>query len=183
MAAPARLQLEANYCFEQVARDKRSALVIDFDITLSSLPTPPHNSFPLPTIRELLDCIVMTGRTRVIVTGRGAAHRIAQHFAPPFPEVWGCDGLERMNAVAADAAPANALCIRSRSHSGTFHDLLRKLSARGPLAYLVGDRISGSRLLVRPHFHLSPTLVVPGPAEELVQFLVNWLRASAAEIC
>lgn len=43
--------------------------------------------------------------------------------------------------------------------------------------------VAANRLFVRPEFRLSDGDVSVGAEEEFVQFLIDWVRACAGEIC
>jgi hypothetical protein len=184
MATPARPQIDSSYFFQQLAHVECSTLVLDFDTTLP-FATPRRSALPLPSVQELIECILMAPRTRVIVTSTHSVRHVLKYFRPPYPEIWGYKGRERMPA-AATAAASVSFCIPQHQQTGAFSRLLLNLCAKGLVAYVVGERTLGAgngRLSVRPEFHLSPTEVSLGGAEELVQFLTDWLRACASEIC
>jgi hypothetical protein len=187
MATAARLQLDTGYFFQQIAQAQHSTLVIDFDTTLRSFVVLPHSKFRVPTITELLDCILVCGRTRVILISGHDAREVAGHLTPPFPEVWGRNGAERISPVAAATAKVS-FCIRPRPRTTTktIANLLDELSVGGPLAYLIGETCAETqttRLPVRPQFYLNQTDVVWGPTEDLTRFLADWLWACAGETC
>jgi hypothetical protein len=185
MATAARLQLDTGYFFQQIARAQHSTLVIDFDTTLRSFATPLRSRFRVPTIAELLDCILVCGRTRVILTSSHEAREVAGHLTPPFPEVWGRNGAERIRQAVAGTTRVS-FCIRPRPRTVTIANLLDELCAGGPLAYLVGETCAdtaAARLAIRPQFYLSQTDVVWGATEDLTRFLADWLWACAGETC
>lgn len=183
MATPARPRLDSGYFFQQIANAERSVLVLDFDSALRSARPRPALSL-VPTVEELLECIIMARRTQLIVTSQRSARDVLAHFRPPYPEIWGKDGLESVPA-AGTATAAVPFCIRPRPQTGMLTALLTELRTRGPVAYVVGVRAdpAADRVLVRPEFHLSPTEASLGEAEDLLQFLTDWLRACAGEIC
>jgi hypothetical protein len=116
--------------------------------------------FPYPSASELLECIAMTTTTRVMATSR----RSARELTPCRP----LTGIE--------------LCSR---------DVLARLgelAREGPVAYLQGEphtvTIGGrTRVWVRPEYYLGWGKRVLAPVEELEQFLAEWLRACAGEVC
>jgi hypothetical protein len=87
--------------------------------------------------------------------------------------------------MSAHAAGAGVpFCIHPCQQTTALPKLLASLCAGGPVAYVMGEaRHRADRLFVRPEFHLSPTEVAFGGREDFVQFLVDWLRACAGEIC
>ena len=58
-----------------------------------------HRAFPYPTIPELLDCIMSTCRTRVLlINGRSAREITPLLGLNPHPEIWGTYGIERLRS-------------------------------------------------------------------------------------
>ena len=185
MATAVRLPLNTGYFLQQIAHAGRSTLVIDFDTTLRSFASAPRSKFRLPTVAELLDCILVCGRTRVILTSSHEAREVARHLTPPFPEVWGRNGAERISPTVAGSTKVS-FCLRPRPRTVTIANLLDDLCATGPLAYVVGNagaETQAARLPVRPQFYLSQTEVEWGTTEDLTQFLADWLWACAGETC
>lgn len=82
-----------------VARAPKSILFVDYDGTLAPFSVHRERAFPYPGCTELLQQIVDTGRTRlVVVTGRDA-HEIGPFLRIlPAPEVWGAHGLQRLRS-------------------------------------------------------------------------------------
>lgn len=91
------LQRSIEEFFESLSRAQRSVLLLDYDGTLAPFSVDRQRAVPYPAIRELLQQIVDTGRTRlVIVTGRDA-HEIDPFLRlRPAPEIWGSHGLQRL---------------------------------------------------------------------------------------
>lgn len=82
---------------EVVARAPRSALMLDYDGTLAPFTVDRQRAFPYAGLTRLLQQIVETGRTRlVIVTGRDAREIDPFLQLKPAPEVWGSHGLQRL---------------------------------------------------------------------------------------
>ena len=185
MAAPARVRIDTSYFFHQIAHAAHKFLVIDFDTTLPSFSLPLTSKLRLPTVRELLDNIILSGRTRVVFSSRRAAKEVAAFLSPPFPEVWGRSGAERIS-VAAPGSATGVFSIHPGQQPVTLQKLFRNLCTRGPLAYIVGELIPDARaprFFVRPQFYLSRPEAIPGASEDLIQFLADWLWASAGETC
>jgi trehalose 6-phosphate phosphatase len=80
-----------------VALAPRSVLLLDYDGTLSPFSVARKQAVPYRGVAELLQQIVNSGRTRlVIITGR-EAHEISPLLGlQPSPEVWGSHGLQRL---------------------------------------------------------------------------------------
>jgi hypothetical protein len=185
MATAARLQLDTDYFLQQITHAQRSTLVIDFDTTARYFAASPRSGFRVPTIGELLDCMLVCGRTRVILTSIREAREVAGHLTPPFPEIWGRHGAERISPAGAGTTKVS-FCIRPRPRNVTIANLLDELSAGGPLAYVVGETCAdtqAARSPVRPQYYLSQMEVMWGASEDLTQFLADWLWASAGETC
>jgi trehalose-phosphatase len=98
-----------------VARAPKSVLLLDYDGTLSPFAVERKQAVPYRGLASVLQQIVESGRTRlVIITGR-EAHEIAPLLGlHPAPEVWGSHGLQRLRinglyevgAIAPQAAEA-----------------------------------------------------------------------------
>jgi trehalose-phosphatase len=79
------------------ARDR--VLLLDYDGTIAPSSAQRHRAFPYPTIPELLDCIMSTCRTRVLlISGRSAREIPPLLGLNPHPEIWGIYGIERLHA-------------------------------------------------------------------------------------
>jgi trehalose 6-phosphate phosphatase len=80
-----------------VARAPQSLLMLDYDGTIAPFREDPEKAFPYPGFSLLLQQIVRTGRTRlVIISGRDASEIIPLLNIEPHPEVWGLHGLQRL---------------------------------------------------------------------------------------
>jgi trehalose-phosphatase len=83
---------------EEVSRAPQSLLMLDYDGTLAPFRKNRDEAFPYPGFALLLQEIVCTGRTRVVViSGRDANELIPLLEIEPRPEVWGLHGLQRIN--------------------------------------------------------------------------------------
>ncbi len=80
-----------------VARAPQSLLMLDYDGTIAPFRQDPEQAYPYPGVSQLLQQIVCTGKTRlVIISGRDATEIIPLLEIDPHPEVWGLHGLQRM---------------------------------------------------------------------------------------
>lgn len=160
MATLPRPILETTYFLEQLARVRRSVLMLDFESTIARL-ADAGPRFPYPTANDLLECIAMTTATRVIVATGPSSQDLCRRYIPMGAEVRVRDTEARLPDTDFDA----------------------------PVAYLTGEPhlvipVGGrTRLWVRPEYRLGRAMRVTAPPEELVQFLVDWLRACAGEVC
>jgi len=80
-----------------IAKAQTSALLLDYDGTLAPFSVERHLASPYPGVSRLLEAIMSTGRTRVVmVTGRSVPDVVPLLAMNPLPEVWGAHGLQRM---------------------------------------------------------------------------------------
>lgn len=158
MATLSRPSIETHYFFQTLSRRQRGVLVIDFDTTMARLGSA-DNVFPYPTVQELLDCIATMTCTRVIVATT-CPEQLRSYFGFQGPEIRTFSELAAMDSLEGNT----------------------------PRAYLTGEvggtaLSSGHRLRVCPQYRVGSGEDAGGPAEDLVQFLVDWLRACSHEIC
>jgi len=79
-----------------VALARRSLLLLDYDGTLAPFREERDQAFPYPGSAQLVQEIVRSGHTRVvIISGRDASETIPLLGLAPAPEVWGLHGLQR----------------------------------------------------------------------------------------
>jgi len=147
--------------FQELARAKRRVLVVDYDSVIAPCSAP--SGVPYPTVTELLDCIMATSHTRVVVITGGEAAELASPLSGPAPDVWASD------------AP--------RGPGAMFPGMLSRLGEDTAVAFL-SDR---DRL-----FPALPDGACDGGGsgaenaagrQDFVQFLVDWLRVCGGEIC
>ena len=82
---------------ERVSRAPRSLLMLDYDGTIAPFRKNRDEALPYPGFSLLLQEIVCTGRTRVvIISGRDANELVPLLEIEPRPEVWGLHGLQRL---------------------------------------------------------------------------------------
>jgi trehalose 6-phosphate phosphatase len=90
-------QLSVEHFMEELARSRQAALLLDYDGTLAPFQAERKRAFPYPTVSALLQSIMNTGRTRVVlVTGRRADEVVPLLGLFPHPEIWGAQGLQRL---------------------------------------------------------------------------------------
>jgi len=83
--------------YDDLGRARRPALLLDYDGTLSPFQIDRDQAFPYPGVREILESIVETGRTRVvIISGRRAEDLGRLLQLKNRPEIWGSHGNERI---------------------------------------------------------------------------------------
>jgi hypothetical protein len=148
--------IESSYFFQNLSQRHRGVLVIDYDSTIAQLGSA-DSVFPYPSVQELIDCIVVSTGTRVVLATERPLQEVRALFAAPRPEI---------------CTPETALA-------------LEKFGGSYPLAYLRGESgpSPAGRLRVRPQYSVGAIRQAAAPSEELVQFLTEWLRACAGEVC
>ncbi len=83
--------------FDRLGRARERVLLLDYDGTIAPFAVQRHQAFPYPTVPELLDCIMSTCRTRVVLISGRAAREIPPLLGlNPHPEIWGTYGTERL---------------------------------------------------------------------------------------
>jgi len=83
--------------FAHLSAAQSSVLLLDYDGTLAPFHLDRHRAYPYPNVLPLIESIMQTGRTRVvIVTGRPAVE--AKTLLNPLEdlEIWGAHGMEQM---------------------------------------------------------------------------------------
>jgi trehalose 6-phosphate phosphatase len=82
---------------EELAQSSCSALLLDYDGTLAPFHTDRDHALPYPGVAALLQEIMNTGHTRVVlITGRPAHDVVPLLRLVPPPEIWGVYGLQRL---------------------------------------------------------------------------------------
>lgn len=95
MKPDAQLQFDA--FLRKVAQASASLLMLDYDGTLAPFRTRRDQAFPYPGVAPILQEIIRTGRTRVvIISGRDASDTVPLLGIHPNPEIWGLHGLQRL---------------------------------------------------------------------------------------
>src|ERR1700733_4063853 len=80
-----------------VASASEGVLLLDYDGTLSPFKSKRDEAYPYPGVVEVLQEILQTGRTRlVVISGRDATEIFSLLSLSPRPEVWGSHGLQRV---------------------------------------------------------------------------------------
>lgn len=91
------LQSELTPFLQTVAQASQAVLLLDYDGTLAPFHAQRDQSYPYPGVVPLLQEIVRSGRTRVVViSGRDATEVLPLLNIHPSPEVWGIHGLQRL---------------------------------------------------------------------------------------
>jgi trehalose 6-phosphate phosphatase len=91
----AKLNLE-NFLGE-LAQSSQAVLLLDYDGTLAPFQVERDRAFPYPGVSGLLQDIMNTGHTRVVlISGRRAQDIVPLLGLVPHPEIWGVFGLQRL---------------------------------------------------------------------------------------
>ena len=89
-------QLHVEQFLKSVTQAPRSLLLLDYDGTLAPFRQERDQAFPYPGIAEVLQEIIRSGHTRVvIISGRDTSETIPLLGIEPLPEVWGLHGMQR----------------------------------------------------------------------------------------
>ena len=84
--------------FNDVSAAKARVLLLDYDGTVAPFSADRGQAFPYPAIPELLQQIMLSCGTRlIVVSGRSAREIPALLRLDPVPEIWGTHGVERMH--------------------------------------------------------------------------------------
>jgi len=98
--------IEVEQFMNAVAQSPGSALLLDYDGTLAPFCLNRQQALPYPGMTELLQEIIVCGRTRVVViTGRNAHEVIPLLAIRASLEIWGCHGLERLRPDGTRETP------------------------------------------------------------------------------
>jgi len=186
MATAAKCHLDISYFFQQLTSAEQRFLILDFDSTLARLDPGQAPRFPYPYVTDLLECIAASAHTRLIVASTRQSSDVASLFACPDVEIWGADGVERIApAACGNKTQRVPFRIHARTGSHPRRTLINQRSSRHPLAYLVGTNgpKQDKEFFVVPELHLSKTQVLTAMPQPLAQFLAEWLRVCAGEVC
>jgi trehalose 6-phosphate phosphatase len=82
--------------FAAMPGKKVHALLLDYDGTLAPFHADPAMAVPYPPIRELLQRIQASGRSRIVIVSGRRAKEVKDLLGVARIEVWGCHGLERL---------------------------------------------------------------------------------------
>lgn len=90
-------RIELKRFISTAAQAPASALLLDYDGTLAPFSTDRQQAFPYTGVTTLLQEIMNSRHTRVvIITGRSAHEVAALLGVDPIPEIWGSHGLQRL---------------------------------------------------------------------------------------
>jgi len=99
-------ELRLKQFFGQLSKAPESALLLDYDGTLSPFQLERDEAFPYPGVSILLTEILNAGHSRVVlIAGRPAYEVVALLGIEPHPEIWGAHGLQRLRSGAPCELP------------------------------------------------------------------------------
>jgi len=99
-------KLGLQHFFDELSRTRGSALLLDYDGTLSPFRLERDNAFPYPGVSMLLTKIMNGGHTRVVLISGRPAHEVVSLLGiVPHPEVWGVHGLQRLRSDGSCEMP------------------------------------------------------------------------------
>lgn len=94
MQEPTQCSLETFWL--KLQNVSQRTLALDYDGTLAPFHQERDKAFPYPGVREILEKIQQSGRTRlIIVSGRAVADLLPLLGLKSIPEIWGSHGFER----------------------------------------------------------------------------------------
>ena len=126
---------------DQLSTGRERALLLDYDGTLAPFTTSREQAFPYAGVSDLLDKLVRTTETRVVViTGRPAKEIQPLLGIVPHLEVWGSHGLERLRrdgSYQVVAMGEGALQALAEADAAVFEEGLDKAMESKPGAVAV----------------------------------------------
>lgn len=154
----------ANF-FQHLRTAPERALLLDYDGTLAPFHIHTHEAMPYPGVREILDTIMQSGHTRlVIVSGRWTRDLKPLLGLKRLPEIWGSHGWEQLKPDGEYAvAPMDETALRHLVEADTWTAEVESRGGRcemkpGSLAIhwrgLSPENISEIRTLVSENWNL-----------------------------
>jgi trehalose-phosphatase len=127
-----RPSLDLDGFFRRVHAAASCVLMLDYDGTLAPFHVDPAQARPYPDISVLLDAIIQTGRTRlVIVSGRWIKSLVPLLGLKTMPEIWGSYGWERSSPDGDySAAPVRASAFEALAAAEQWVADIERLGAR-----------------------------------------------------
>jgi trehalose-phosphatase len=84
--------------FKNVAKAETRVLILDYDGTVAPFSADRKQALPYPGIPQLLQSVMTSCGTRLIVVSGRAAHEVPPLLGfRPLPEIWGTHGVERIS--------------------------------------------------------------------------------------
>ncbi|MFB3917827.1 MAG: hypothetical protein ACE14M_13930 [Terriglobales bacterium] len=187
---------DCSYFFRQLAQAEQGVLVLDYDSAVARFGPFRQWRFPGPTVYEVLDSILSTTRTRVVIVSKrrsGELQRVLGSVADPGNWHSGNLQLITLNGTYHKSTPqsllANLCPLGPLAYLGTHQEPKPAPASRNdaPLEELKRELLNSLRketpASVQPRFFLGDAQSWLGEPEDLVQFLIDWLRACGGELC
>lgn len=97
MSSATGIVFDRRLFFRNLAGGIHRVLLTNYDGVLAPLSVDRQHAFPYPTVPELLDSILTTCNTRLVLLTSKSARELASILGlNPRPEIWGCTGYERL---------------------------------------------------------------------------------------
>jgi trehalose 6-phosphate phosphatase len=127
-----RPSLDLDEFFRRVHAAASRVLMLDYDGTLAPFHVDPVQARPYPGIPALLDAIIQTGQTRlVIVSGRWIKSLVPLLGLKAMPEIWGSYGWERsLPDGDYSSAPVQTSAFEALAIAEQWADDIERLGAR-----------------------------------------------------
>lgn len=128
--SPRLLNMES--FFARVRSASRGVLVLDYDGTLAPFQLHPARAVPYPGVIELVDAIMKSPRTRVVIaSGRWIEELLPLLALQHRPEIWGCHGWERLSVSGRyQAAAIGARALELLEETARWATAIERYGAR-----------------------------------------------------
>jgi trehalose 6-phosphate phosphatase len=103
----ASAKLDVEHFLDELAQSSKALLLLDYDGTLAPFQINRQSAFPYPGVSGLVQQIMNTDHTRVVViTGRPSEEIGPLFGVTPRPEIWGAQGLQRLKPDGSYSMPS-----------------------------------------------------------------------------
>ncbi len=178
MAASTLLQPDSSYFFHQLARARRGVLVLDYNDSIAALCSARDCRYFHPSFLEILDSILTTTSTRVILLTPERIQSLFQQLGfERHPEVW---DPQRLATGLEDRRARRRFCAPTFLNSCAGEPLAWLANCQGQ--HRGADPRSAWEVLVYPEFYMQDR-VFAGRPERLPNLLIDWLCACGGELC
>jgi trehalose-phosphatase len=128
-------RIDSERFFARVRSAPRGVLVLDYDGTLAPFQLHPARAVPYSGVIELLDAIMDSPRTRlVIASGRWIEEILPLLGLQRRPEIWGCHGWERLSVGGEyQGAAIGARAVELLEETGRWASAIERYGARAEL--------------------------------------------------
>jgi len=187
--ATAAVRAEPDIFFDKLRRATSRALLLNYAGVVAPLAVSRGPAMAYPRIPDLLDCIMSTCQTRVVLISNRPARELARLLGlGRHPEIWGTHGLEHLDADGR----YERKYLNVRGKKGAVRAILSELGPDAAVAY-IGDDARDEEVFRALHGHCLTVLVQPvyrftaaqmwlRSPSDVLQFLVDWLRACGGDM-